>query len=424
MQVLEQFKNKKILKIFIITIIIFIITLFTGCTTIDSFRASFFQKKTLKGDNIIYIGVYEPETGDQKQAGKEEIEGIELANKMYHNIRGKEIRLIKVDSKSTSSGAKSAIESLVSIKPVAIIGNTGETASLIASKYVKKAKIPTVTPGAKNLLITEDNDYYFRTCITDSQIGEGLADYAWNKPKIRKFSIIYFEGDSTAESLSNGVKKKLNELNNNVSPIELEYELKSSGIKYKQIVKEIKEKGVKGVFMPVGKDTADLFFKEIEKNKMTDITFIGTKDWNDPEFIKMMKSHPKIKVAFTADSTVNAYKKNSSYITPETQKFIIEYKSLYGHDKVPTDNVALGYDSYLLIMNALNTSPSLKGEDVKDALFKTNGYRCATGIFSFDKNGNPLKSVNLATIKNGKVEPVYTTGAPIDADGMIKIKTK
>ena len=61
---------------------------------------------------------------------------------MYHNIKGKEIRLIKVDSKSTSSGAKSAIESLISIKPVAIIGNTGETASLIASKSVKKAKIP------------------------------------------------------------------------------------------------------------------------------------------------------------------------------------------------------------------------------------------------------------------------------------------
>lgn len=416
-------RNKNIKKLIIFIFSITILIAFTGCSTIDSFRATFISKKTNIDDDVIYIGVYEPETGKQKEAGLEEIRGIELANKMYHYIKGKEVRLVIVDSKSSMSGARSAIESLVKIKPVAIIGNTGEGASILASEYINDAKIPTITPSAKNLLITEGSEYYFRTCVTDSQIGEGLADFAWNKAEIRKFASIYFEGDSTAESLNNGINKKLNELNNNISPIEEEFEVKIGKIKYDQIVKDIKKKGVKGVFLPVGKDSADRFFKEIEKNDMTDLTFLGTKEWNNPEFIEMMKSHPKIKVAFPSDNAISKYKRKTGYVTPETQKFFIEYKGLYGYDQIPGDNAALGYDSYLLIMNALNSSTTLKSEDIRNALSKTNGYRCATGVFSFDKDGNPIRAINVATIKDGKIVPAYTTTTPTNAEGMIKIKT-
>lgn len=424
MQGLRYFKKNKIMKkLSVIIVSIVVITAFTGCATIDSFRAAFISKKTKIDSDVIYIGVYEPETGEQRVSGKEEIRGIDLGNKMYHHIKGKEVRLVKVDSKSSTSGARNAIEALVKIKPVAIIGNTGEGASLIASEYIRKAKIPTITPSAKNLLITEGNDYYFRTCITDSQVGEGLADFAWNKEKIRKFALVYFEGDSTAESLNNGIKKKLNELNDDASPIDKEFEVKIGHIQYKQVLNDIKQRDIKGVFLPVGKDTADKFFKEIEKKNMTDIIFLGTQEWNNPEFIKMMKSHPKIKVAFPSDNTLSQYMRNTSGMTPETQKFIIEYKGLYGYDQVPGDNAALGYDSYLLIMNAINSSPTLKSDDIRKALLKTNGYRCATGVFSFDKNGNPVRSVNIASIKNGKLVPIYTTSKPANSQGMIKIQS-
>ena len=74
-------------------------------------------------------------------------------------------------------------------------------------------------------------------------------------------------------------------------------------------------------------------------------------------------------------------------------------------------------------MNALNSSPTLKSEDIRYALSKTNGYRCAAGVFSFDKDGNPISAINVATIKDGKIVPAYTTTTPTNAEGMIKIKT-
>ena len=273
-------RNKNIKKLIIFIFSITILIAFTGCSTIDSFRATFISKKTNIDDDVIYIGVYEPETGKQKEAGLEEIRGIELANKMYHYIKGKEVRLVIVDSKSSMSGARSAIESLVKIKPVAIIGNTGEGGSILASDYINDAKIPTITPSAKNLLITEGSEYYFRTCVTDSQIGEGLADFAWNKAEIRKFASIYFEGDSTAESLNNGINKKLNELNNNISPIEEEFEVKIGKIKYDQIVKDIKKKGegAKVAVRNIRRDAMD-HFKKV--GKAEDISEDEIKDLED-----------------------------------------------------------------------------------------------------------------------------------------------
>lgn len=423
MQDLECTKKNKYKKVLATVFTLLLVLIFTGCTTVDSFRATFISKKTNLDEDVIYIGVFESQTGDQSEKGLEEINGIELANKMYHQVKGKEVMLVKVDSQSSTSAAKTAISALIEAKPVAIIGNSGEAASLAAAPMILKAKIPTITPSAKNLLITEDNDYYFRACITDSQIGEGAAEYAWNKVGARKFASIRISGDSTAESINRGFIKKLAELNDGTKPVVLDTELKINQKSYKKVVSDIKKSAAKAVFMPVGKEAADAIFKEVEKQKLTDITFLGSNSWSENDFLKMMKKHPKINVAFPTDNTISSNGTTSNTITPETQKFIIEYHNMFGSDAIPTENAAQGYDSYLLIMNAINRSPSLKSKDIMKTLASTQGYRCATGVFTFNDEGNPIRTVNIAIIKNGELVPAYTTTSDTNASGMIKITT-
>lgn len=423
MQELKCTKRNKYRKIVVELFAISLMLVFTACTTLDSFRATFLSKKTDLDKDVIYIGVFEPQTGEQSQKGLEEIRGIELANKMYHKVKGKEVRLVKADSQSKMGAAKAAINTLIEAKTIAIIGNTGEAASLVASPMIQKAQIPTITPSAKNPLITEDNNYYFRACTTNDQMGEGTADYAWNKAGIREFAVIRVAADTDSEAIHKGFSKKITELNGGSNPVVFERELKNKQKSYAKVISDVKNSGAKAVFMPIGTEAADLIFKEVEKQKLTDITFLGTQEWGNKDFLKMMKKHPKIKVVFPTDNTISSDGTAANIVTPETQKFIIEYRNMYGSDALPTENAAQGYDSYLLIINAINRSPSLKSKDIMKALAGTENFRCATGVITFDSKGDPVRAVNMAIIKDGKLIPTDTTSSETNASGMIKITT-
>ena len=57
----------------------------------------------------------------------------------------------------------------------------------------------------------------------------------------------------------------------------------------------------------------------------------------------------------------------------------------------------------------------MNGEDIRKALLDFDGLKCATGLFTFDENGNVVRSVTLSTIKDGKPVTEYVTKAEAEA---------
>ena len=302
------------------------------------------------------------------------------------------------------------------MKPAVILGSAGEANSMVASPYIEAAKIPTITPSAVNPLITENNKYYFRASITESQRGAGLAEYMKN--------------DSANTAMQRGFNSKISELEQGtsgespgVSSIVYQKAVDVDFESYGKLVKSIKKSDADVVVVPFGAENSDKLFSEIEKENLEKkITFVGSSNWNNEDFILMMKSHPKIKVVFPSDSVFSGGKTTTKSVTAETQRFIIEYAKKYGNDSEPTSNAALGYDSYLLAINAINRANSKKPEDIRKALSELSNVRGATGVFTFDEYGNPIKSVNLSTIKSGKVISLSVTNDKTTAENMGKIK--
>ena len=72
----------------------------TGCTTYNNFKNAFFSDGKASSEKTIKIGIYEPMTGQYKEQGKEEVAGIELANKLYPTVLGKKVELVYADKKS------------------------------------------------------------------------------------------------------------------------------------------------------------------------------------------------------------------------------------------------------------------------------------------------------------------------------------
>lgn len=398
------------------------VLMLSGCTSYDNFRRTFIDKET-EDSNVIYVGVFEPESGQYKKVGKEEIKGIQLAHSMYSNVKGVRVELVRIDTESDTNTAKAAIQSLIKLNPVAIIGSAEEANSMIAAEEARKAKIPMITPSASNPLITENNPYAFRACITYDQRGTGLAEYTIKELSAKKVAIITIQNDSTQEKMRSAFKARLRKEGKKSGPeVVLDESIGINEFNMVKLAKQIQKSGAEGVFSPIGLEKADLLYQQIEKRNMTNIRFLGNQEWLTEDFLKMKEKHPQIKISFTSDNVLNSGGTAETGFTAETQRFLVKYANRYGQRDIPTQNTVLGYDAYMLTINAINNARSLKPTDIRDALADTKDLRCATGVFNFDRDGNPVRRVNISTVRDGKLVSAYVTKSKTKADSMKKIE--
>lgn len=398
------------------------VLMLSGCTSYDNFRRTFIDKET-EDSNVIYVGVFEPESGQYKKVGKEEINGIQLAHSMYSNVKGVRVELVQIDTESDTNTAKAAIQSLIKLNPIAIIGSAEEANSMIAAEEAKKAKIPMITPSASNPLITENNPYAFRACITYDQRGTGLAEYTIKELSARKVAIITIQNDSTQEKMRSAFKARLRKEGKKSGPeVVLDESIGINEFNMVKLAKQIQKSGAEVVFSLIGLEKADLLYQQIEKRNMTNIRFLGNQEWLTEDFLKMKEKHPQIKISFTSDNVLNSGGTAETGFTAETQRFLVKYANRYGQRDIPTQNTVLGYDAYMLTINAINNARSLKPTDIRDALADTKDLRCATGVFNFDRDGNPVRRVNISTVRDGKLVSAYVTKSKTKADSMKKIE--
>lgn len=395
----------------------------SSCTTYNSFKGTFIDRNVAESEPTITIGVFEPITGRNAARGAEELKGIELANSIYNNVDGYKVVLSKVDTQSSVSAAKTAVQGLIEMKPVAIIGSAGEATSLAASELIEKASIPTITPSATNPLITQGNIYYFRASITESQMGQGLAEYAIKEKKSGNIGIVTLKNDSTIAAMVEGFESKIKELKGKKkSAVKYQTEIMPTEEEMKQALKYLRINGVDVCFAPLGTENMDLFFKLVEDMNMTNVTFLGHRSWGEDDFVALMEKHPNINIVFPYESVLTATNSTSDSITEETQRFQIEYANRYGSDEVPTYNAALGYDAYLIMINAIHNAKTMEGPDVRNAIMELSDLKCSTGSFSFDSSGNVVRSVTLSTLKDGKPVNEYICESEVKSKALEDIE--
>ncbi|MBQ6438638.1 MAG: ABC transporter substrate-binding protein [Mogibacterium sp.] len=388
----------------------------SGCSTWSSFRQTFIAEPQSDTDPSITIGIIEPQSGRYAAKGKDEIKGIELANSIYNNVDGYKVKLVKVDTQSTVAGTETAIKALIEMHPVAIIGSAGEASSLTIGEYLDEAKIPAITPAATNPLITQNSKYYFRACVTESQMGEGLAEYAAKELGSRRIAVVSLKNDSSTSALLEGFDSRIKKIAGKRSrAVIMTEEISPAEEEMRSVLSEIRRNRIEVCFVSMGAEEMDTFFSIAEEMELEDVTFLGTRSWGDVSFISMMEKHKNIKVVFPYESVLTKNDDTSDTYTEEAQRFQIEYANRYGVDDTPTDNAALAYDSYLILINAFHNAKSTEGKDIRAALLDFDGLKCATGLFTFDDTGNVVRAVTLSTIKDGKPVTEYITKREAEA---------
>lgn len=139
-------------------------------------------------------------TGDQAPWGKCESQMLQLLVDQQNadgGILGKQIELVKYDTKGDANEAVNAVKRLVSQdKVMGILGPNASGQALAITAALNDAKVADIATVATNPKVTvndkgEVNPYNFRVCFIDPYQGAVVGGYAADKLKYKKAAILY-----------------------------------------------------------------------------------------------------------------------------------------------------------------------------------------------------------------------------------------
>lgn len=343
--------------------------------------------------DVIKIGVFEPITGANAAGGQLEVEGIKLANQLYPEVLGKKVELVIADNKSDKVEAATAAARLVEKEKVtAIIGSWGSSLSMAAGDIVKKGKVPTVGASCTNPLVTKGNEFYFRVCFIDPFQGTVMANYAFSKLNAKKAAIVQEVSNDYAVGLANYFIQSFKELTNNPDCIVAVANYNTGDQDFSAQLTNIKAKNPDVIFAPGNFTESALVISQARKLGIT-CPIIGGDTWETQEFLDIGKEAVEGAVFSTFFATEKP-------ITSESQKFLDEYRKAY--KKEPAAVTALGYDAYILILDAIKRAGSTDRIKIREELAKTKDFPGAAGIITLDADRNAIKNAVIKQVKNGK----------------------
>lgn len=92
--------------------------------------------------------------------------------------------------------------------------------------------------------------------------------------------------------------------------------------------------------------------------------------------------------------------------SPQIQGFIKKFQAKY--NEVPDAMAALGYDSAMILAEAIRRAGTTEGAKLRDAIAATKDFQGITGKITLDPQRNATKSAVILTIKDGKFKYVDT----------------
>lgn len=348
-----------------------------------------------KNDDEIVFGVVGPFTGSLSNYGDSVRKGVQLAVKDLNEkggILGKKIRCLTEDDQGDSGQVLSAYNKLIDDVDF-LFGEVTSGNSEILAAQANSDKVLTIAPCATADGITKGREYIFRTCFLDPVQGQVMAEFAHEQLKVKIISIVYDESDDYSKGVAKAFRERAAELG-------IEIEFYDGGLKAKDndqrasIVQKLVDKNSDAVFAPIYYEDAAALAKELRAAGYSK-PLLGA-DGYDGILNQLEGSGdytPANNVFFS-----NHYCATEDNIVEFSKKFSEEYGS------VPTSFAALAYDSVMLIANAIEEAKSIDTDLVKDALANIDFKGGLTGDISFDKEGDPIKTICICEYVNGTIK--------------------
>ncbi len=341
----------------------------------------------------IKIGVYLPLTGQNAFGGQLELEGIQLAQKQMPTVLGRPVELVVVDNKSDKVEAANAVKRLTERdKVLAIIGTYGSSLAMAGGEVAEKAKTPVVGTSCTSPLVTQGKRYYFRACFIDPYQGLGAAQYAYENLGYKKAAILMDVANDYAVGLSAFFKRSFTKLGGDIVA-EMKY---SSGDQdFTAQLTEIISQKPDVVFMPAYFAEGAIIMKQARELGAT-FRLMGADAMDNPDTVKIAG-----KAAEGFILTGFPYAADMPNMSKEAMAFRDAWNAAYP-EKESNMNGALGYTSYMMIMDAITRAGKADTEAVTEALASIKNLSTPVGVLSINATHDAEMPIGIIEYKDGK----------------------
>jgi len=350
------------------------------------------------GDTIP-VGEYASLTGKEAAFGRSSHRGTEIAIEVINNaggVLGKKLTLITEDTQSKDGESSTVVSKLISRdKVVAVLGEVASSRSLEAAPICHNAKITMISPSSTNPKVTQVGDYIFRVCFLDSFQGDILARFGLTKLKAKRMAIMTDVAQAYSVGLGEFFKESFLKRGGQIVS---EQKFNSGDTDFNAQLTAVKAVNPEAIFLPCYYQEAASIARQARQLGIT-VPLFGGDGWEAPELIQIGKE------AIEGCYYSTHYSPQSQ--DPEVQKFVQAYKAKFNNE-IPDAMAALGYDSALVLADALRRAATIDGAKLRDALAATKDFPGATGKTTIDQNRDASKPATIVTIKNGQFQYVDT----------------
>ncbi len=347
---------------------------------------------TVAAQDTIKIGEFASLTGKEAVFGQNAHKGTLLAIEEINaagGVLGRQLELLTEDDQSKAGESATVVKKLISRdKVVAVLGEITSGRTLEAAPVCQNAKIPLISPGATNPEVTTKGNYIFRVCFIDSFQGSVMAKFAKDSLRVTRAAVL----SSVSSAQSVGLAKVFRErFTADGGMVVLEQKYGEGDKDFRAQLTAIKAAGVEGVFVPGYYAEAALICKQA-RDLGLNVPLFGVDGWESPELIQIGGAAVEGSYFSTHYSPENQ--------SPAVVAFNDRFRKRWGIDTNALS--ALGYDSALVLVDALRRAGTTDAAKLRDALAATKDFAGATGSITFDAQRNPTKSAVVLTVKNGR----------------------
>jgi branched-chain amino acid transport system substrate-binding protein len=307
---------------------------------------------------------------------------------------GKPIRLITEDDQSKAGEAATVVKKLISRDGiVALLGEVASSRSLEAAPICQQASIPMVSPASTNPKVTEQGDFVFRVCFIDPFQGTVLSKFSLNKGW-KKIAILTDVKQDYSVGLSEFFKAHF-VANGGMIVNEQSY---SSGDKdFKAQLTAIKASAPDAIVASGYYTEAGLIALQARELQLN-IPLLGGDGWDSPSLVEV--GGKAVEGCFFSNHF------STEDPAPLIQDFLKRYRDKFNEE--PGAMSALGYDSAMILVDAMKRAGTTDGRAVRDALAATKDFTAITGKITLNPQRNADKSAVVLEVKEGKFKYVQT----------------
>ena len=349
--------------------------------------------------DTIRIGVNYELSGPVATYGNNTVDGIKLAIKEINEaggINGKQVEAVILDNKSDAAEALSVATKLIAEENiVALLGPATSGACLNVVPAATDAGIPMLTGSATNPDVTVDpatgetREFIFRTCFTDPPQAIVGAAFAMNDLGAKKVAIYYDNTNDYSKGLYQVFKAEVEAAGGEVVA---EEGFSADDQEFRPTLTKFKDAGAELVYVPAYYEKVAKIISQARELGI-DAPFLGADGWDSPDLVGIAG----------ADALNNTFFTNhfsSSDSAPVVADFVAAFEAEYG--EVPGSFQALGYDTAMVLLKAIEAAGSEDPQAITQALAATADFPAVTGTLTFDEQHNPIKEIAIIEMVGGE----------------------